>query len=229
MLVFTPQVDLTVHLTNQCIQKQCDEYDADDEIECNMWSSEQFCAHLQEEKGEAAGRAAFDGVEAAMLRTVGLAMRAVGDVVEGRAATHELYGFDFMLDADHGVWLLEANSSPDMSRTAAPLRAIVDDGLDDLLQLVLDLKRARLPVAKLAAERQARAGPCWRIAYRGKALTARELQRRRLTKKFSMEAPGGNSSLFKGLSHAIALRPWLAVMGAAAKAAIEEPIRPNDM
>ena len=41
------EVDLAVHLTNQCIQKQCGEYGADRDIECNMWSSVQMEQHLQ--------------------------------------------------------------------------------------------------------------------------------------------------------------------------------------
>ena len=41
------EVDLTVHLTNQCIQKKCEDYGADDEIECNM------CAPCQSAPGAA--------------------------------------------------------------------------------------------------------------------------------------------------------------------------------
>ena len=218
-----------IHLTNQSVQKHVEGYGAVEGLESNMWSRRSFHEYLAATHGEEDGAGIAASIEAQIRRAIGVATRSVCDIVEHRRNSFELFGFDFMVDADHRVWLLEANSSPDMSRNAAPLRAIVDDGLDDLLQLVLDLKRGRLPVAKLVAERQARAGPCWRIAYRGKALTARELQRRRLTKKFSMDAPGGNSSVFKGLSHVIALRPWLAVIGAAARAAIEEPIKPNDL
>ena len=97
------QVDLTVHLTNQCIQKQCDEYGADEEIECNMWSSAQMEQHLRAQLGAAEGALVYERVVAQMLAAVGAAMRAVCDVVEGRAGSHELFGFDFMLDANYGA------------------------------------------------------------------------------------------------------------------------------
>ena len=70
-------------------------------------------------------------IEAQIRRAVGVTMRSVCDVIEHRRNSFELYGFDFLVDHNHGVWLLEANSSPDMSRTAAPLRQIVDDGLEE--------------------------------------------------------------------------------------------------
>ena len=97
------EVDLAVHLTNQCIQKQCDEYGADDEIECNMWSSAQMEQHLHAELGAAEGAVMYERVVAQMLAAVSASMRAVCDVVEGRAGSHELFGFDFMLDETYGV------------------------------------------------------------------------------------------------------------------------------
>ena len=69
----------------------------------DRWSSDQFAEHLQEELGAAEGAATYERIEADMLSTVGTAMRSVADVIEGRPASHELYGFDFMLDASYGV------------------------------------------------------------------------------------------------------------------------------
>ncbi len=36
------------------------------------------------------------------------------DGIENRKNTHELFGYDFMIDDDYKVWLIEINSSPSM-------------------------------------------------------------------------------------------------------------------
>ena len=210
--------DAEVHLTNQSVQKHSTEYGA--AVESNMWSKQQFVAHLSDELGGAdAGRAAARSIDEQMRRAVGVALRSTCDIIEHRRNSFELFGFDFLIDADHGVWLLEANSSPDMSTNAAPLRQIVHDGLDDLLTLVIGLKRKRTPVKQLAAERARRDvdvdGPCWRLAYRGAAMSERELQRRRIAKKAGADAPAGGSAVFQGLSHQSALRQWVERVGTA--------------
>ena len=90
-----------------------------------MWSKEQFGEYLSAQLGDVAGREAIERIDAQMRRTVGVALRATCDIIEHRRNTFELFGFDFIVDEDLGVWLLEANSSPDMSTNAPPLRQIV--------------------------------------------------------------------------------------------------------
>ena len=174
------------HLTNQSIQKKCDDYGG--AIDGNMWSRSQFHGFLAEQHGAEAGAATAALIEQRMKSVIGSALRSVCDVIEPRAASFELYGFDFMIDERHGVWLLEANSSPDMSRNAAPLRQIVDDGLDDLLNVVVDLQHKRVSASKLAAEREGMPEPCWRLAFRGKAIDERDLMKRRFRKKCGADA-----------------------------------------
>ena len=119
-----------------------------------------------------------------------------------------------IVDDAHGVWLLEANSSPDMSRTAAPLRRIVDAGLDDLVDLVVALKHERTPVMRLAAQRAKQTAPGWRLAHKGRLLPERDLSRRRLAKRNCMgaEATSLAATLSKGLTHQTMLRSWLATL-----------------
>ncbi|QDZ20185.1 tubulin--tyrosine ligase [Chloropicon primus] len=41
----------------------------------------------------------------------------------------ELFGFDFMLDEDWGLWLLEANAEPDFKQTGGRLNRIIGDAI----------------------------------------------------------------------------------------------------
>ena len=80
-----------------------------------------------------------------------------------------------------------------------------------------------MPVSKLADERARRDldadGPCWRLAYHGRLMSERELQKRRLTKKASPDAAAaasGASPRQHGMSHHSALRVWVDRLGASA-------------
>ena len=47
-------------------------------------------------------------------------------VVEcGMNQSHEIFGYDFMVDTNMNVWLLEVNSSPDMSYSSPITEALV--------------------------------------------------------------------------------------------------------
>ena len=41
--------------------------------------------------------------------------QSVQDMVDNRKNSFEFYGYDFMVDQDMKVWLIEVNSSPSMS------------------------------------------------------------------------------------------------------------------
>ena len=42
-------------------------------------------------------------------------LQCVLDMVEQRKNSLELYGYDYMIDEEYKPWLIEINSSPDMS------------------------------------------------------------------------------------------------------------------
>ena len=46
--------------------------------------------------------------------------QAAQDSVVKRRNTHELYGYDFMVDSDFRTWLIEINSSPAMDYSTVP-------------------------------------------------------------------------------------------------------------
>lgn len=61
------------------------------------------------------------------------------DSVDNRKNSFEFYGYDFMVDIDLNVWLLEVNSSPSMECKGQPvLKELVHSVLTDLAKVVVD-------------------------------------------------------------------------------------------
>ena len=60
-------------------------------------------------------------------------------MVDNRKNSFEFYGYDFMVDQDMKVWLIEVNSSPSMSTKGQPiLKTLVKNVLTDLAKVVVD-------------------------------------------------------------------------------------------
>jgi hypothetical protein len=97
-----------------------------------------------------------------------------------------------------------------MDRDAAPLRKMVDEGVDDLLSLVLALHHRRASLDDLAAERAAAPAPCWRLAARHEPRSESELRSRRFRK--DVEAHGATSAQPTADAHNrpdLVVRSWL--------------------
>jgi len=50
----------------------------------------------------------------------------------------ELFGFDFMLDSDFNVWLIEVNTNPCIEESSKLLQTLLPRMLDDLFRLTID-------------------------------------------------------------------------------------------
>ena len=60
-------------------------------------------------------------------------------MVNNRKNSFELFGYDFMVDEDLRVWLIEVNSSPSMDTKDQPvLQILVKSVLTDLAKVVVD-------------------------------------------------------------------------------------------
>ena len=71
---------------------------------------------------------------------VNITMRSVKDKInkKGKNYQFEIFGYDFMLDNDFNVYLIEINTNPGLEESSPWIKVIVPRMLDDALRLTLD-------------------------------------------------------------------------------------------
>ena len=105
------------HLTNNSINKHAKGFEAEE----SFLSQDDFAAYLRQ---QSPGSDLFVGkIQARMKEIVKLTLACVQDTVENRKNSAEIFGYDFCVDQDHNVWLIEVNASPawDYSSVGPPL------------------------------------------------------------------------------------------------------------
>ena len=72
---------------------------------------------------------------------VGITMKSVKDKINAnnRNFCFEIYGYDFMLDKNLNVYLLEVNRNPGLEISSPWIKAIVPRMIDDALRLTIDV------------------------------------------------------------------------------------------
>ena len=63
---------------------------------------------------------------------------AARDMVVQRENSHEMFGYDFMVDTNLNVWLIEVNSSPSMEHSTHVTEKLVKSILTEVPHLVID-------------------------------------------------------------------------------------------
>jgi hypothetical protein len=55
-----------------------------------------------------------------------------------RPGVFELFGFDFMIDEDFRVWLIEVNTNPYLGTPNTYMKELMPEMIDDMLRIVAD-------------------------------------------------------------------------------------------
>jgi len=125
--------DLTVHLTNDAVQKKMDNYGKYEDA--NKLSYDEFrailCSHNQNFEKDI-----YPQIQEATRHVFRAALSKLN--VRRTDYCFELMGMDFMLDASFKVWLIEINTSPALFRHGAVLEELFPPLMEELAQKVVD-------------------------------------------------------------------------------------------
>ncbi|KAG7399108.1 hypothetical protein PHYBOEH_009686 [Phytophthora boehmeriae] len=108
----------------------------------SMWSSEQFRDTLRHQHGRDVWN---ETILPQMQSTAHVALNAVLPQLKVVGRGFEWLGFDFLVDDNYHVWLLEVNVSPDVSHSTRITTEMVPKATVDALNVVLDTEDARSP------------------------------------------------------------------------------------
>jgi len=132
------------HLTNNSISKHHDDY-SEDVVDETMWHSDELIEHLKSLNLTRDGVPLTDPwgevVQPRMKEIVYQSLCCAQDSVQARSASFELFGYDFMIAEDLTVYLIEVNSSPDLSYSTSTTRTLVKAMLEDMMRVVIDAER----------------------------------------------------------------------------------------
>ena len=136
--------DRFAHLTNNAIVKNTP--DANFDVDSTMWHTDRYATYLRDTYGPAKHDEKWGGpsvayswphIQRQIKRLVWISLMSVREKIVDRTNSYELFGYDFMVDAYGQVWLIEVNSSPDLSFSTATTKKLVSQLMPDIANLVL--------------------------------------------------------------------------------------------
>ena len=100
-------------------------------------------------------------------------LNSVESVLEKKGRGFEWLGFDFMVDEDLGVWLIEVNVSPDVSHSTDVTASLVPPAFDQMFDLILGgreqqagKEQRRCAAAELGDATAPEGTPRWELIYK---------------------------------------------------------------
>ena len=118
------------HLTNNSIAKHSAQYKKEKTFEGDMWTCFDFENYLGKEK--------WKNIHEQIKNAIICSFYAVHQEIKQRKRSHELYGYDFMIDEDFNVYLIEVNASPALDYSTKITEKLVKIMVKDLIELVID-------------------------------------------------------------------------------------------
>lgn len=128
----------SIHLTNNSIQKHCKNGKRSVNLPAhNMWNLSDFKAYLSNNGHGNVWPSIYEGMKNCAIAIVQASLVDT-EIFQN---SFEIYGCDFMINENFEPYLIEVNSSPDMSPSTVVTRRICPAALEDLLKVVIDLPK----------------------------------------------------------------------------------------
>lgn len=131
--------NLTTHLTNQFVQKKDPSYK--DVKEDTAWSMQKFNDYINKHYAEEKGLEqdwTFNTLTKQMHRIVLHCFNSVKHKLQCKIGYFDLYGMDFMIDADMKVWLIEINVNPALHVNCEALKEVIPHVVEESLHVSIE-------------------------------------------------------------------------------------------
>ena len=123
------------HLTNNSIAKYSEKYKNESLIKEDMWELGNFKKYLKENYNK---ENIWDEIYEKMKNAIICSFDSGRHEIVYRENCFELYGYDFMIDNELNVFLIEINSSPAMDYSTSITEKLVQEMSENLIKIVID-------------------------------------------------------------------------------------------
>ena len=123
------------HLTNNSIAKHSEQFKNEKNFEGDMWTCQDFANYI----GENEWKEIHEKIKNAII----CSFYAVHNEIRQRGNSHELFGYDFMIDDDKNVYLIEVNASPALDYSTKITKEAVQKMVKDLITLIVDYNNGK--------------------------------------------------------------------------------------
>ena len=130
-----------IHLTNNAVQVRSNNYGS--LVKGNIISIrdfEEYCIGLFKETGEQKYNIELGHFMKKIKEIVKITFDSTEDLlsIKQRQFNFELFGYDFMIDSDMKMWLIEVNSVPSLGESNTYISKLLNRAVDDMFKLTLD-------------------------------------------------------------------------------------------
>lgn len=129
--------DQYVHLTNNAVQKYSENYGT---FEDGNQLSYKRLQQIMDEQYPNCGVSVYQDLVPQIRDLIIKSMSAVRKKLDPykRKHTFELFGYDFILDEDFNVWLIEVNTNPCIEESSNLLKVLIPRMIEDMMRITVD-------------------------------------------------------------------------------------------